>query len=315
MRPGILVTGLPRSGTSWVGRMLQAGGDSVYVNEPMNPSHPPGRCPGVLAASVGHYFEYVCADNDALWAPAFTDLLALRFRVAAELRMNHRPYDLARAARNAASFTAGRSRGRRALLDDPYALFAAPWLAERFGLRAVILVREPVALVGAWTSLGWTVNTRELLDQPLLMRDLLEPHRGALESVADTADGIAATAALWNAAYSAAGDFVAADDRLRLVRYEDLARNPIDTFRGLFEWLGIGWDAATADRVSAATVGRETGTGKRFRWSVRGGVSKTAYRPMDSAASLDSYRARLSPEQVDRATALTERVRARFYTG
>lgn len=313
MRPGILVTGLPRSGTSWVGRMLQADGGSVYVNEPLNPSHPPGRCPGVLDASVGHRFEYICSENDGGWASAFADTLALRFRVGAELRVNRRPYDLARAARNATQFTLGRLRGRRALLDDPYALFASPWLAERFGLRAVILIREPVALVGAWQSLGWKVDARELLDQPLLMRDHLEPHRAELESVAGTSDGLAATAALWNVAYSAVGDFAAADDRLRLVRYEDLARDPIEQFRELYSWLGLGWSAAAAARVAAATGSGEAGSGRRFRWSVRGGLSKTAYRPMASAASLTSYRDRLSPKQIDRATALTERVRARFY--
>ena len=40
-RSPILVTGLPRSGTSWVGKMLAASGELVYVNEPLNPQHPP----------------------------------------------------------------------------------------------------------------------------------------------------------------------------------------------------------------------------------------------------------------------------------
>jgi hypothetical protein len=44
----ILVTGMPRTATSWVGKMLEAGGALVYVSEPLNPSIRPaarrGRC-------------------------------------------------------------------------------------------------------------------------------------------------------------------------------------------------------------------------------------------------------------------------------
>jgi hypothetical protein len=42
----ILVTGMPRTATSWVGKMLEASGALVDVNEPLNPQHPPGRSPG-----------------------------------------------------------------------------------------------------------------------------------------------------------------------------------------------------------------------------------------------------------------------------
>jgi hypothetical protein len=35
-----------------VGKMLEASGALVYVNEPLNPQHPPGRSPGVLRADV-----------------------------------------------------------------------------------------------------------------------------------------------------------------------------------------------------------------------------------------------------------------------
>ena len=55
----LLVTGLPRSGTSWTGKMLEASGQVVYVNEPLNPRRPPGRSPGVLNASVTHRFQKI----------------------------------------------------------------------------------------------------------------------------------------------------------------------------------------------------------------------------------------------------------------
>ena len=107
---GILVTGLPRSGTSWIGKMLQAGGEVVYVNEPLNPQHPPGRSPGVLNAEVTHRYQYICAENDERWAAAYHDTLRLRYQLIAELRRNRAPYDLARMAKYSTAFTIGRLR-------------------------------------------------------------------------------------------------------------------------------------------------------------------------------------------------------------
>ena len=101
--PPLLVTGMPRTATSWVGKMLEASGALVYVNEPMNPQHPPGRSPGVLRAEVGHAFQYISEDNEREWLPAFRDTVRLRFHPLAELRRNHRPYDLARTAKYTAA--------------------------------------------------------------------------------------------------------------------------------------------------------------------------------------------------------------------
>jgi hypothetical protein len=89
---------MPRTATSWVGKMLEASGALVYVNEPLNPQHPPGRSPGVLRADVQHAFQYISEDNEHLWLPAYRDTVRLRFHPLAEVRRNHAPYDLLRAA-------------------------------------------------------------------------------------------------------------------------------------------------------------------------------------------------------------------------
>jgi len=313
LQRGLLITGLPRSGTSWVGKMLEHGGRLVYVNEPMNPSHPPGRSPGVLDASVRHYFHYICDDNEDPWRRAFTDTLALRYRLGRELATNHRPYDLARAARYATLFAIGRLRRCGALIDDPYALFSAGWLARTYDIPAVVLVREPVAFVGAWRAHRWTVDTRELLSQPLLMRDHLEPSHDELADVAGSTDWLATTATLWRAAYRAVDELVRTDDRLHLVRYEDLAADPVTAFRDLYERVGLSWTTSARERVVAATTTADQSPDKRFRWSLRDGLSKTAYRPMSSSSALDSYRQRLTDEEIERTRALTADVREAIY--
>lgn len=312
---GVLVTGLPRSGTSWVGKMLEASGELVYVNEPMNPSHPPGRSPGVLDAEVEHYFHYVCDQNAAGWLEAFDDTLRLRFRPVRELRRNHRPYDLARAVKYALGFTVGRLRGRRALLDDPYALPSTPWLVDRAGMSAVVLVRDPVSLAGSWRRLGWRVDPAELLAQPLLMRDHLEPWRDELERAAGPAgarDPLASLCALWNATTGLVLAFDADHPRIAVRRYEEVASAPMSAFAKLYERLGLTWSASAQQRVHTATSDAAGSSSRGFAWSVRGGPSRTAYRPMDSGAMLAAQRAVLPTEDAARVLALTEEMRAAF---
>jgi hypothetical protein len=198
---GLLVTGLPRSGTSWVGKMLEASGEVVYVNEPMNPQHPPGHSPGVLDARVTHRFQYISTEDDEQWRRAFARTLGLRYGFRAELRQNRSAYDLARLAKYGTSFTLGRLRGRRAMLDDPFAIFSTGWLVQEMGCEAVVLVRDPVSFVGSWRALNWKIHFHELLEQPLLVRDHLEPWVDRMRALVGSPDWLARTCLLWEATY------------------------------------------------------------------------------------------------------------------
>ena len=282
--PPLVVTGMPRSGTSWVGKMLELGGEVVYLNEPMNPAHPPGRSPGVLDAEVRHYFHYISAGDDLRWRQAFHRAAALRYGIGPELRRNRSGYDLARAVKYWSEFTRGRLTGRRALLDDPYALPSAGWLAEQLGAVVVVLVRDPVSLASSWQRLGWSLDPRELLDQPALVADHLRADQALLEAAVD-ADPVEQLAAVWRALHTVVLA-TAGHPRVLLRRYEDLAADPVTGFAALYADCRLTWSDRVAEGIRTAT---SAGTGNRagaFRWSLRSGLSRTAYRPMDSAHAL-----------------------------
>jgi hypothetical protein len=308
----ILVTGMPRTATSWVGKMLEASGALVYVNEPLNPQRPPGRSPGVLRAEVEHAFQYISEENERVWLPAFRDTVRLRYHPLAELRRNHRPYDLLRALKYTAGFALGRLRGRRALLDDPYAVFAAPWLARRVGCRVVVTVRDPVATVSSWRRLGWTPRLAELLAQPALVRDRLERFAPELEAaLADGTDGVERAGLLWRVIYGTVAGYRAEIPGLEVVRHEDLSADPVPAFATLYRRLGLPF-GPVAERAIVAATSAGSGGGA-MRWSVSaGGVSKTAARRLDSRANLQVWRERLTDDEVARVRAQTADVAEEF---
>jgi hypothetical protein len=290
--------------------MLEASGALTYVNEPLNPAHPPGHSPGVLAASPEHQFQYICADNEEVWLPAFQKTVALRYGIRAELGQNRSPYDLARMVKYSNAFRVGRLRGKRALLDDPFALFSTRWLVDRVGVRAVILVRSPVAFVGSWRRLGWTYRPEELAAQTLLVRDL-DPHPADLLALAGSDDHVAKLAHLWRAAYGMV-DQLRDVNGVEIRRYEDLVRDPLAEFRGLYESFDLPWNDKSQQQIEAATTAGVTKE-RGFTWSLSAGLSRTAFRPMGKNQALSAHVGRLSDDDAARVREITADVAARFY--
>jgi LPS sulfotransferase NodH len=65
VRRPILVTGMPRSGTTWVGRMLTASGCVGYINEPFNLA----VSPGTFRIPVDYWYVYISPENEARFLP------------------------------------------------------------------------------------------------------------------------------------------------------------------------------------------------------------------------------------------------------
>jgi len=298
-RAPLLVTGAHRSGTTWVGRILAAGGQMVYVNEPLNRDHRPG----VFRASVPYWYFYLHRGNEAAYLAAFRETLALRYGWGREIRALRTPRDVLRMLRDGLRWTLGRWAGRRPLLKDPFALLSVPWLVERLGVQAVVLVRHPAAVVASWLRLGWVVHPRQLLAQPALWEHLLtRDEHATLTAAAATDDRLTWAAALWRALYAAV-DAYRRMPSVWVVRHEDLARNPYEGFASLYTHLGLRFNTFTRYALSRSTHGRRGHTDPR----------RPHATALDSRAAARAWRRQLTAAQIARIRAITEPVAARFY--
>jgi hypothetical protein len=304
-RAPILVTGMTRTGTTWLATMLDASGAVVYINEPLNPRHPPGGSPGILdVPPVAHRFQYICDDNESEFLEPYRELLRLRYHPLRELRRNHAPADIPRVARDMTNFALGRLRGKRPLIADPFATFSTDWFQRRLGCQVVLAVRHPAAVVSSRKRLGWKVDFGQLLDQPLLMRDLLGSRRTELESMLDRGgDLVGQGSHLWYGIYGSLAQR-ARTPELLVVRHEDLSRDPIGEFERLYRALQLPF-TSRAKRVIERT-------------SMAGNASElTVDHPhrvrLDSRANLDNWRRRLTAEELDRIRSITSDVAAHYY--
>ena len=280
----LLVAGVPRSGTSWVGQALACAVGARSVGEPDNEDNFPyaiqakaglGRLPVVAADGPAP------AAYEALWEGAFAGggnwpslrgPASLGLHAAAKRRRSvHGSADWSpgqRAVLAAAVRLSHPGRpvdARHVVVKTVFAPFALEWICRRFEPRLVVVTRGALNTVASWQRLGW--------DPPLWRHPAL----------ADGGPDALAQRVLTPEAALRAPAAPAADDRIRrltwelcvlmsvvfdvhssrpgsvLVRHEDMCVDPLEKFRGVYERLGLGWTSRTDTFLRASN---RAGTGR-----------------------------------------------------
>lgn len=295
----ILVTGAHRTGTTWVGRMLAANPATAYISEPLNVLHRPG----VMRAPAPFWYLYVTRENEGPLLEALHETLAYRYHLPAELASLRSGHDFLRMCRDAGIFLRGRLLRQRPLLKDPFAVFSLPWFARRLDCEIVVTVRHPAAFASSLKRLNWPFDFGDLLAQPLLMRDQLEPYRTGMESM-PAGDIIGQASLLWVMVYRSVQAARRSLPAVRVVRHEDLSLDPAAGFRDLYGQLGLDFTPRVEQSIlRSSSSDNPAEVSRRNAHSVR----------LDSRANLHNWKRRLEPEEIRRVRALTEDVARDFY--
>jgi len=296
----ILVTGVHRGGTTWVGRMLAADSHTAYISEPLNVLHRPG----VFRAKVKHWYTRITEENESEYLPAFRQLLNFQYHTWLEVKSLRSYRDFLRMGRDFHSFLIGSLQGQRALIKDPFAVFSTPWFAEKLNCQIVVSIRHPAAFAGSLKRLNWNFDFNNLLNQPLLMRDHLESDRAEMESISRD-DIVSQAALLWRMIYRFVHLTRDSFPNFHIVRHEDLSLDPINGYKSLYESLGLTFD----DRVEKMIINSSSSENPS-----KLGKGKTHSVKLDSRANLSNWKNILSAEEINNVRKITEPVFHHFYT-
>ena len=296
----ILVTGVHRGGTTWVGRMLAADSHTAYISEPLNVLHRPG----VFRAKVKHWYTRITEENESEYLPAFRQLLNFQYHTWLEVKSLRSHRDFLRMGRDFHSFLIGSLQGQRALIKDPFAVFSTPWFAEKLNCQIVVSIRHPAAFAGSLKRLNWNFDFNNLLNQPLLMRDHLESDRADMESISRD-DIVSQAALLWRMIYRFVHLTRDSFPNFHIVRHEDLSLDPINGYKSLYESLGLTFN----DRVEKMIINSSSSENPS-----KLGKGKTHSVKLDSRANLSNWKNILSAEEINNVRKITEPVFHHFYT-
>ncbi|MFC2055018.1 sulfotransferase [Chloroflexota bacterium] len=298
----ILITGAHRSGTTWVGKMLAASGEAVYISEPLNIWHRPG----ILRAPVNHWYTYICEQNQDDYLPAFQETLRLQYHVWEDIKSFRRLKDLPHMLQDSSSFFLGSMQGKRPLLKDPFAVFSAPWFEKALDCQVVIIVRHPAAIASSIKRLDWSFDFEHLLAQPHLMNDLLEPYRNdMLATTRNPQDVIGQSGLLWRIIYQVVTQYESKYPQFLVVRHEDMSLDPIDSFHSLYNSFGLSFSAQVKQVILKSSS--QDNPGER--------ADKSIYTTrLNSQANLNNWKHRLDPDEITRLHSLTKDTAAIYYS-
>lgn len=244
-RPGppILVTGMYRSGTTWVGAMLAPAG-LWHLHEPFNPNR-------------GLWRDELAYAPAAAARPDIDDLVRglLHGRHRSVLRLPH-------AGRWFTPLRLLPFEPARVLLKDPSAALLAEYLVRRHGMRALVLFRHPAAIVRSFLRLGWPTGSlvERLRSSTSLMEDWLAPVESCMASAIGRRDAFSGTVLYGCIATVLLGFASRNPASMTRLSFEELCEEPMVAFRSLYEMLELDWDdrvRAVHDRLSSGGDGRE----------------------------------------------------------
>lgn len=230
-RRPLLVTGMPRSGTTWLARLCATAPRTAL----------PGR---ELMTPEGYALHHTIDG----WV-ALHDLTPRQRRLIRLSYAGLNPFTFGRYGRRQFSAL---WPSMRVIVKDPFAMLSIPVITEVTGAVPLLVYRHPGAGLVSYRRMGWQPDLAEL-------RPILQAHR-ELEGTSGRGlpelplpgqtDDATAMALFWSALYEIALDRAAAVDDLVVVSHEELAGGGMPAVRALFGRLGLATSDATAAEIA-----------------------------------------------------------------
>jgi hypothetical protein len=234
----ILVTGAPRSGTTWTGRMIALAPSMGYIHEPFTPEN------GVLSGFANPLrvkFQYITDENACEFEKYLEDLVGFKYPVRPNLIHAKSAREAAQSLWNFAELSLHRLRKNTAVMKDPHAVFSAPWLARHFDMNVVVMIRHPAAFCSSLKILNWKFDFNHFLAQPRIMREtrLADFESEIRYFAANEQDVVLQGALLWNCIHAVINEYRAGYPGWLFLKHEELSMDPVDGFRKLYAQLGL----------------------------------------------------------------------------
>ena len=299
----VLVTGSPRSGTTWVGQMLSASPQLYYIHEPFNPDHGPGR--GICNIKFEHHQAYITDSNEKRYLKPIQRMIDGCYDLPAAILASRSMADIKMAWGQKKQFDQYCREGKRPVIKDPIALMSAGWLARRFDLQVVVMIRHPAAFVASMKRLNWGFDpARWALSQKELLSDYLAPLEDELRNLErHPGDVIDQASLLWKTAYHVVSTYMQEYPGWIFLKHEEISHQPLASYEQLFSKLGLAFTAEVQAQIrehsNASNPSHASGTEKLTK--------------LNSRKVISQWKKALSSEEIMRIKAIVGDFADRFY--
>ena len=249
----IFVTGVIRSGTTFVGTVLSLPLEVDYIHEPFNP-----QC-GLSASDS--WYPYLRNEPDTEAMQRYHNSIQSIFSYDFTLR-NKIPKEDPWLKRNLKRIVG--SRGpfnlriaklnpfhQAAIIKDPIGNLLSEYLHTNFGVKPVIVIKHPLSFIPSIKKVNWYPNPHEIGDQPHVIEDYFKDEPDFFSK--QWSDPLLAAAAHWRVAYKVMLAQANKYPDWQVITHEELSQNPISTFSNLYEKLELPWSEQIERKIIKLT--------------------------------------------------------------
>jgi hypothetical protein len=199
---------------------------------------PPGV--GICDTKFDHWFMHITSENETDFYKPIKNTIELRYRLGSALKAAKSVGDIKNSVRDYIKFFLYHTLGSTSVIKDPIALFSAEWLAEKFDMNVIVLIRHPAAFVSSIKARDWSFDFSNFIEQPLLLKNYLYPFEEELrEYASNDQDLIDQGALLWKVMHYVILQYQTKHKEWIFIRHEDVSRNPLQEFQSLFNQLNL----------------------------------------------------------------------------
>ncbi|MEX2409755.1 MAG: hypothetical protein WD607_00045 [Candidatus Paceibacterota bacterium] len=292
----LLITGAIRSGTTFVGKVIDQATDFRLINEPFSFNH------GI--EGIQHWNPYTSE-----YTPYYQKLFKKYFNYKSTFKLYERnKYDkyLKSVIKSRAHFNYLINKyspyKKKLILKDPLASLSSQYLRHNHNIGVLVLFRHPGAFVYSNKRLEWDFNLEHIFNQVELVERYLKEEQKIYHG---NLDYIERLSLLWRCInkvlieYSKRKD----DHYWQIVTHEELCINPQETFKMIFDRFEIDFNERTKDYIRKNTSkSNKINAGKAAHLLKR-----------DSEGLIDYWKRELSEKEIDKIKRLTYDLALTFY--
>ncbi len=250
----IVISGCPRSGTTFMGSVFEASPECFEIYEPFNSDF-------TYHLDLPHRFFRIPDGESQAYKAQLDRLVELGTLTGRLKKLPRGAFDRFRKVKDTSSALAlkkcvqKRERflsAKRVTFKDPVAFFSVDWLARTYNAHVVLMLRHPGGVVSSYLALGWNAETPELMGSLLpSTRQKLKAEIAAWE--ANPEDKVGALILQWKIFTVETMTLAEANPDWHVVSHEYLCDYPREVFAHLFDACGIEFSDEVQDKIQQST--------------------------------------------------------------
>jgi len=297
----ILVTGIPRCGSTFTGKIMSLSPQLSYIQEPFNPNY------GLIGADI--HFPFIKSHNpDNIYANLLNDLFSYKAKYKKNYSQDNSVRKFAKSIfgpRAQINYRIAKFLHRenvRLLIKDPDAALLSEQMYLEHDCNVLILVRHPGAVYASFSRLGMVFDVSDIIQEKFFDNLNMPDNEALLKKVEKSP--VEQVGLLWVYIYENLTAYSKKYDDWLMLLHEDISIDPIPSFKKIFNWAEIDFTERIKRKITRLTNANNPVTARHNKMHDLG---------RNSANLADHWKKTVSDEDVSVLKEITEPAASLYY--